>query len=223
MRKQILAAAIAAFVASPVAIAHEPGDVIFRVGVAHVSPDVDSGKISVGGTKVPGSKADVNSNTQLGLTASWMLAPHFGLEVLAATPFTHTVKVKGLGALDGKLGEVKHLPPTVSAQYFFLDSKSNIQPYVGLGLNYTWILDEKLKGSRKAQGFHDLSLTNSFGWAVQAGIDVGIADNLFVNAAIWRIDIDTKAKVKYTAANVPVKVNVELDPWVYFVGIGYKF
>ncbi|MDR1662174.1 MAG: outer membrane protein OmpW, partial [Azoarcus sp.] len=172
MRKQLLAAAIAAFAVSNAAIAHEAGDVILRVGVAHVAPDVDSGKIKIAGTRTSG-KADVDSDTQLGLTASWIVAPHLGVEVLAATPFTHQVKVKDLGApFDGKLGEVTHLPPTVSAQYFFLDPKSKFQPYVGIGLNYTFFFNEKLTRRAKGLSFRNLELENSWGLAAQVGADI---------------------------------------------------
>ncbi|MDR2091924.1 MAG: outer membrane beta-barrel protein [Azoarcus sp.] len=227
MKKQLLAAAIAAFAVSGVAVAHEAGDVILRVGVAHVAPDVNSGKISTGLTgKIPGTKADVDSNTQLGLTATWIVAPHLGVEVLAATPFTHDIKVKGLpgdfAAANGKFGKATHLPPTVSAQYFFLDPKSKFQPYVGLGLNYTIFFNEKLAGREKTLGFHGLDLENSWGLAAQIGADVAITDRLFLNAAVWKIDINTTATSRHEALG-KVKVDVDIDPWVYFFGVGYKF
>ena len=237
MKKQLLAAAIAAFAVSGAAVAHEAGDVILRVGVAHVAPDVDSGNIKVSGLgKLPGSKAEVESNTQLGLTGTYIIAPHFGIEVLAATPFTHKLKVKGAdaalglprGTIDGSFGKATHLPPTISAQYFFLNPKSKFQPYVGAGLNYTWFFNEKLSSKAKGVGFKGLDLDNSFGWALQLGADVALTDNFFLNAAVWKIDINTKAKTKNTNAglgtnNTPVKVDVEVDPWVYFFGVGYKF
>jgi outer membrane protein len=224
MKKQLIAAAIAALAVSGTAVAHEAGDVILRVGVAHVAPDVDSGNIKVEGIgKIPGSKAEVESNTQLGLTATWIIAPHFGVEILAATPFTHELKAKGLpGGLSGKLGKATHLPPTVSAQYFFLNTKSKFQPYVGLGLNYTFFFDEKLSGGAKDKGFRGLDLSDSWGWAAQVGADVALTDNLFLNAAVWRIEINTTAKTRVAGIG-KAKVDVDVDPWVYFVGVGYKF
>ncbi|MDR2688333.1 MAG: outer membrane beta-barrel protein [Azoarcus sp.] len=239
MRKQLLAASIIAL-ATSAAFAHEPGELILRAGGAHVAPNDDSSRISTTVTgAIGGTKATVNSNTQLGLTATYIVAPHLGIEVLAATPFTHTVKVKGLpdvpglapySIANGKFADVKHLPPTVSAQYFFLDPQSNFQPYVGLGLNYTWFFDEHLTKYQKSLGFRNLSLSNSWGWAAQVGADVSIGNNLFLNAAVWRMSIDTKARATHN--DIPglpgtglgrVKVDVDIDPWVYFVGVGYKF
>ncbi|GHT84003.1 outer membrane protein W [Betaproteobacteria bacterium] len=239
MRKQLLAAAVATLAISGTAVAHEPGDVILRVGAARVSPVDSSTKISTGVTgKIPGTKAGVNGNNQVGLTGTYIVAPHLGIEVLAATPFTHKVNVKGIpnvggvpySLANGKFADVKHLPPTISAQYFFLDPKSKFQPYAGVGLNYTWFFDEQLTKHQKSLGFSKLKLSNSFGLAAQLGADVALTDNLFLNAAVWKIDINTKARATHN--DIPgnpgtalgrVKVDVDVDPWVYFVGVGYKF
>jgi outer membrane protein len=217
---------IAALALSSAAFAHQPGDIILRAGVAHAAPEDSSSKIKVGGTKLDGTKATVGNDTQLGLTATYIVAPHFGIELLAATPFTHQVKVKGLDNLglagfDGNFGKVTHLPPTISAQYFFLDTKSKFQPYAGLGLNYTMFFDEKLSSRAKGNGFRKLKLDNSWGLALQLGADYQITDKLFLNAAVWKIDMKTTAKANLGTSKV--KVDVDVDPWVYFVGLGYKF
>jgi outer membrane protein len=224
MRKHVLAVAIAALSLSGVAVAHEAGDVVLRVGVIHASPNVDSSKIKLDGTKLAGTSADVGSDTQLGLTATYMVMPHFGLELLAATPFTHDVKVKGLttyGFSDGKFGKVSHLPPTLSAQFFFLNPKSKFQPYVGLGLTYTAFFSEKLTSERKAEGFSNLKLDNSIGISPQIGMDFKMTDSMIINASVWRLGISTTAKADHALGKV--KVDVDINPWVYFVGLGYKF
>lgn len=228
MRKHVLVAAIAALSLSGVAVAHEAGDVILRVGPIYASPDVSSSKIKVDGLgKMPGSSADVKSDTQLGLTATYMVMPHFGIELLAATPFTHDVKIKGgpvlnsIGVNDGKFGEVSQLPPTLSAQFFFLNPKSKFQPYVGLGLTYTMFFSEKLTRQRKNQGFSSFKLDDSIGVSGQLGMDYAITDRLQLNAAIWRLGISTEAKAK--VGGTPVNIDVDVDPWVYFLGVGYKF
>ncbi|HWV10527.1 MAG TPA: OmpW family outer membrane protein, partial [Pseudomonas sp.] len=135
--------------------------------------------------------------------------------------FQHSVGVKGLGALDGKLADIKHLPPTLTLQYFPLDSASKVQPYVGAGINYTLFFDEDLTGARKAQGFNSLELDNSVGLALEAGMDFQITENILFNASVWYLDIDTTATTDL--AGTKVKVDVDVDPWVYMVGLGYKF
>ncbi|OWJ89505.1 outer membrane protein OmpW [Pseudomonas sp. A46] len=223
MRKHLLTASLLALaIASPLAQAHKAGDVIIRAGAATVDPNEDSSALSIAGGKVGGTKATLDSDTQLGLTGTYMLTDHVGLELLAATPFKHEVGVKGLGALDGKLGDIKHLPPTLSLQYYPMAPGSAFQPYVGAGLNYTLIFDESLTGQRKSQGFSDLELDDSWGLAAQVGMDYMLTDSVLLNAAVWYIDIDTTATTDLAGVG-KVKVDVDVDPWVYMVGVGYKF
>jgi outer membrane protein len=232
MRKQLLTASLAMFavLAAPSVLAHKAGDIIVRAGAAHVAPDEDSSELKAGGAPVTGTKATLNDNTQLGLTATYMITDKIGVELLAATPFSHRIGVKGVdaalglpaGSIDGKFADTKHLPPTVSLQFYPLGGNSGVQPYVGAGLNYTWFFDEGVTSRQKANGFSRFRLKNSVGLALQAGIDVPLNDRLVLNAAVWYIDIDTKATVQHNALG-KIKVDVDVDPWVYFVGLGYKF
>ncbi len=227
MNKSLLSASLFALaLAAPVAHAHQAGDFIVRAGAITVNPNEDSSDIKLDGTKVSGTKATLDSDTQLGLTFAYMLTDHIGLELLAATPFHHTVGVKGLGpGLDGKLGDIKQLPPTLSLQYYPMEPSSKFQPYAGIGLNYTMFFDEDLDSNRKAQGFSNLKVKDSFGLAGQLGMDYMITDHFLVNAAVWYIDIDTKATMDGPSALGvgKTKVDVDVDPWVYMVGVGYKF
>jgi outer membrane protein len=227
MNKSLLGAPLVALVLlAPVAEAHQTGDIIVRAGAARVVPNEDSGNLKLDGTKVAGTKATADNSTQLGLTFAYMLSDHVGLELLAATPFSHTIGVKGLGpGLDGKLADVKQLPPTLSLQYYPMDSSSKFQPYAGIGLNYTKFFNNDLTGERKQQGFSNLKLKDSVGLAGQIGMDYMLTDRVMLNASIWYIDIDTKATVDGPSALSvgKTKVDVDIDPWVYMVGLGYKF
>ncbi len=223
MQKIISASLLALAIAAPFAQAHEAGDIIVRAGVATVNPNEDSSPISVNGGKLAGSAATLDNNSQLGLTAVYMVTHNIGVELLAATPFQHTVSLKGMPAgLDGEFADVKHLPPTLSLQYFPLDASSKFQPYVGVGLNYTTFFQEELTADRKAQGFSSLSLDDSFGLALQVGADYMLTDNIVLNAAVWKIDIDTTATAQHSALG-KIEVDVEVDPFAYMVGVGYKF
>ena len=197
LQKTLLIAVAAA--ASAPAFAYEKGDVLVRVGAAMVSPDVstDAGLAPL--------QLDVDDNTQLGLTATYMLSPKLGVELLAATPFKHDITAGG-----AKVGQTKHLPPTVSAQFYPLSSPT-VQPYVGVGLNYTFFFeDDTVLG--------DTELTDSFGLALEAGVDIKINDKVFVNASVWKIDINTDLKVNGAKAG-----EVELDPFAAMVAVGFKF
>jgi hypothetical protein len=66
-----------------------------------------------------------------------------------------------------------------------------------------------------------LSLDDSFGLAAQAGVDIPLSDNWAINLAVWYIDIDSTAKIRTDVGTV--EFDVSIDPWVYNVGIAYRF
>ncbi len=199
------------------AVGYEAGDFVVRVGAATVAPNEDSSALNLAGVgDIAGSSAGVDSNTQLGITATYMLSSNWGLGLLAATPFEHDVDaetgVLGLGRVDA--ASIKHLPPTLTLQYFPLEGSSRFQPYVGAGVNYTVFFSEDVDSQ--------LELDDSWGLAAEIGIDVDITDNWFLNATAWYLDIDTEAEFKFDSG-ARLKTDVDVDPWVYAVTVGYRF
>ena len=209
----VLAAAVMAV--APAAQAFEAGSFVVRGGAVHVAPDDSSDKIVVKGVGNTGTEAAVDSNTQLGLRASYMLTDSLGLGLLAATPFKHNITAKG-GALDtpatSDLGETKHLPPTLTLQYYPMASGSPLQPYAGVGVNYTTFFDEQ-------SPLGELKLEDSVGAAVEVGVDYMLNDSFGLNAAAWYADIETEAEIK----GVTEKFDVQIDPMIYMIGMTYKF
>ena len=62
-----------------------------------------------------------------------MFSSHWGIELLAATPFSHDVKLKGtsVNAANGKLGSLKQLPPTLSVVYYPLGQRLEVPTVCG--------------------------------------------------------------------------------------------
>ncbi|SDU09507.1 outer membrane protein [Geopseudomonas guangdongensis] len=226
IRKTLSASLLALAVAAPFAQAYEAGDIIVRAGAITVDPQEKSGDINHATLgDVAGSKATLDTDTQLGLNFAYMVTDKVGVELLAATPFSHSVGVKGMpgiySGLNGNLGDIKHLPPTLSVIYYPLDSKSTVQPYVGLGVNYTWFFDTNLSSEAEGKGFRGLDMKDSWGLAAQVGADFMLTDNIMLNAQLRWIDIDTQGTTYLNGDKV--KVDVDVDPLVYMVGLGYKF
>lgn len=208
------------------AFAYEAGDTIVRAGYAVVDPRDSSSDLNVAGSTLSGTGVGVDGSAALGITASYMLTPHWAIELLAATPFEHDITTKGLGGLgvaDGTvLGSAKQLPPTVSAQYYFAESTSAVQPYVGIGINYTNFFSESVSGGAKSSlGAGNLALDDSFGLAVEAGLDWNVKKDWLLNVSVWRVQIETDASLDTALGKV--KTEVTIDPWVYMVAVGYKF
>ncbi|MBM7456535.1 outer membrane protein [Oceanisphaera litoralis] len=143
MKKHSLLVAVALL--APSAFAHQAGDILVRGGAINVSPTTDTN-----------DALDVQSNTQLGLTLSYMITDNWGVELLAATPFSHDVNLGG-----SEVANVKHLPPSLMAQYYFGDARSKVRPYVGAGINYTFFFDEEGRGILTGT---NVEADDSWGW-----------------------------------------------------------
>jgi outer membrane protein len=211
--------------ATPV-MAYEAGDWLVRGRIINVNPNDDSGIVNTGIGSV-GEGVETTSDTIPELDITYMITPHWGVELILGYS-EHTVKatnsaratVETLGHRD--LINTKVLPPTLLLQYHFLPN-SNFRPYVGAGINYTHFFDESVPSKSGISNPGDsIDLDDSWGWAVQAGIDIAINEDWFVNADVKYIDIDTSGSFKNTAVGW-AKVNTDLDPVVFGLGIGRRF
>ena len=225
--KKALSMALVAVLAggSMVAQAYQKGDFVMRVGAVTVDPDSDSSDINLPG--VPTLNTEVDDDTQLGIIPMYMVTDNVGIELLAATPFEHDITLKGKG-VKVPAGSTKHLPPTLSVQWYPRGGKSGWQPFVGVGVNYTIFYDEEtdkqldetlnaILGAEKV----DLDLDNSFGLSAQAGVDIPFWNDWALSLEVWYIQIDTNATVRTDVGNV--HFNTDIDPFVYNVGIAYRF
>lgn len=201
MKKVILAFVLLGWSANVFA---EAGDWLFRIGGSLVAPKSDNLKIRPLG----GAKVEVDDGYSLTFSGAYFLTDNWAVEVLAAAPFKHDIEVGG-----SEVAETKHLPPTVSAQYHFAPN-GKIRPYVGLGVNYTFLFEEDIDGA-------SLELDNSVGLAAQVGIDFDITENMFMNVDVRYIDIDSDAKLK--GEGTVDLGTVEIDPIVAGVHVGWRF
>ncbi|KAB8308890.1 MULTISPECIES: outer membrane protein OmpW [Rahnella] len=204
-------ALVAAAAFPAIASAHEAGDVIVRVGTATVRPTEGSDNVLGLGS------FNINNNTQMGLTLGYMFTDNIGMELLAATPFQHKIGLKSTGTI----AEVKQLPPSLMAQYYFGDKRDKLRPYLGLGINYTTFYDTNFNQTGRDAGLSDLSVKDSWGVATQAGLDYNLDDNWLINMSVWWMDIDTE--VKFKAGGEQQNINTRIDPWVFMFGVGYRF
>lgn len=218
------------------ASAYSQGDWILRAGLATVAPNASSDDINLPTGLV--AEADVDDDTQISIVPAYMITDNLAIEVLAATPFEHDIEAQGKGAIAGTnlaAGSTKHLPPTVSLQWYPRAGQSGWQPYIGAGLNYTTFFDEDTDGALVsllgdltggAVDGASLDLEDSWGLSAQAGVDIPINDNWAVNLAVWYIDIGTEATVTATSGGAEaavVEFDVDIDPWVYNIGVAYRF
>jgi len=235
MKKSLLTLALLSTL-STAAFANQAGDILIRGGATMVDPDSNKAAVLLDGESLAGMSLSVDDNTQLGLNFVYFFDSNWAIELLAATPFSHDVilndpngatgEVYGANLNGAKLGNVKQLPPTLSALYYF-DTGTAFSPYVGVGINYTIFFDEKFTSTPDAVGFNDLELDGSFGYAVQVGADYELDDNWSINASIRYIDISSDASFDLDETGYDLSgkgtATVDIDPMVYSIMVGYKF
>jgi len=190
------------------------GDWLVRGRIINVNPDDSSTQVPA----VANSGVSVNSDTTLELDFTYMVSSNIGLELILATT-KHDVT--GTGTLAGAdVSSVRVLPPTLTLQYHFAP-KATIRPYVGVGLNYTIFYDGGMGAALKANNATDIDYDSSFGLAAQAGFDVDLNKDWFMNLDVKYIKIDTTATI--TGGALAGTVDVDINPWVIGVGVGKRF
>ncbi|GAB7548590.1 OmpW/AlkL family protein [Cupriavidus sp. CuC1] len=140
------------------------------------------------------------------LDVTYFFTPHIAAELVLTVPQKQNVYLDG-----NKIGSFTHLPPTLLVQYHFMPN-GTFRPYVGAGLNFTRIWGADIASN-------SLTLDSwSVAPALQVGMDYKLTKNWFLNADIKKVWLSSDVK----AAGVKVS-NVSLDPWLFSMGVGYRF
>ena len=155
---------------------------------------------------------DIDSATTLDIDFTYMVTNNFGVELLLDLSSKHDITSGGT-----KIGDVVVLPPALIAQWHFMPN-NNIRPYAGAGINYTMFFSESTASS--VLGNTDLSVDDAFGLVAQAGVDIDINKDWYVNFDAKYIDLDTDATL---SGDVNGSVSFDINPLVLGVGVGTKF
>jgi outer membrane protein len=164
---------------------------------------------------VPADAIHVSNKTIPEVDISYFFTKTIAAELILTVPQKHGVKVtqSAIGAF--KAGSFRHLPPTLTLQYHFLPD-NQFRPYIGAGINYTRITNDDLA----VPGVTKLHLENdSWGGALQAGFDVKLGKNLFLNLDVKKIYIRSDV----TAPGLGKISHVKVDPLAVGIGLGWRF
>lgn len=218
LRKTIICALLAgAGLASPAYA--EKGDLLVRVRGIMVVPNEDSSGIT---PTFPAENVGVDNSVMPEIDFTYMWSKHVGTELILATTKHSASGRTGTTGSIGKLASTWVLPPTLTLQYHFAPDGA-VRPYVGAGVNYTIFYSEKASQElENAVGKTSVHMSPSFGYALQAGVDVPVSDRVFLNLDLKYIDINTTTRLTTTAIGTQ-SVRVHLDPLVIGVGVGMRF
>lgn len=200
--KPVLAAALAAplMLIGPGVRAHDAGEWNGRLGLHQVQPRNDNHAI-----------VDVSRDTGVTGGLSYFLTSTLAADLLLAIPFEHRVNLKPDGA---RVGSAQHLPPTLSLVWY-PDLGGPVQPFMGLGLNYTTFFQEKTQGALEGQKLH---LGDSWGLAFNAGTEFRLSPEFSLVIDARYLDLDTRARLDHTSLGT-----LHIDPWCYGASLAFRF
>ena len=153
-----------------------------------------------------GLNLSLSNKTIPEVDVSYFFTPNIAAELILTYPQKHSLSSNGT-----QIGTLKHLPPTLTAQYHFTDLGA-FKPYVGAGINYTRFssVDLSVPGASIKN--------NSWGPALQVGMDYALDQNWSLNVDLKKIYMKTDVRL---AGN---KIGTfKVDPVLFGVGVGYRF
>ena len=176
---------------------------IMRLRAIDVSPDESSSVTGLpAGTE---AKADFGLAPELDFT--YMFTKNVGAELILATTRHEMSTNTGID-----LGNVKVLPPHINLQYHF-NPEGQVRPYAGAGLGYIMYYDEN-PGT-----VTDIKYDDGVSYSLQAGLDYGLNEHWAINADVKKLYHNTDVSINGGA----ITADVDLDPWVFGVGVAYRF
>jgi outer membrane protein len=184
------------------------GSILVRGRLIGVIPENSSSSVSVIGGHV-----ETTNTIMPEVDFSYFFTDQISMELIAATT-RHSISASGTALGHVPVGTTWVLPPALTVQYHFLP-KSQINPYLGAGVNYTIFYDTHAAGGAVTK----LALQDNFGGVVQAGVDVSLGGPWFANVDVKQIFVDTKAKLNGGG----IVAKTALNPTVVGLGVGYRF
>jgi outer membrane protein len=199
MNKPMIAAALLGLAMAAPAFAQSADTGPWQVRLRAVHLNSDNGDST-------GLGLSINDKTIPEVDISYFFTPHIAAELVLTIPQKHDLRAGG-----ATIGTLRHLPPTLTAQYHF-NPGGSVRPYVGAGVNYTRFSSVHLPAGVDID-------RSSFGGALQVGVDIPLPyKNLVLNFDIKKLWLGTDVKV--AGAKVG---QFDVDPVLFGVGLGWRF
>ncbi|MCB2087001.1 MAG: OmpW family protein [Sphingomonadaceae bacterium] len=217
----VLGAASLAIAAMPTAAHAEKGDIQVKVLGTLVSPD---GKIKSVDTDIVGlpanTQTEANDNFVPTVAIEYFVTDEFSIETICCVTQHDVDAVSGLPGAE-LVSNAKVIPATFTAKYHF--DLGAVKPYVGAGPTYFLWISDKPGAATIPLGVTDTDLSDEFGVALQAGVDIDVNDKgLGVTLDAKKYFVDTTARW-YAGNTLAIQTEHKLDPWVLSAGLSYRF
>ncbi len=192
-------------------------------GIQQVAPQgVSSSGLTLDGAALPSKVDDIDSDVGFFIGLGYHVTPAISVSLSYSTGMTHEAKEKGLDI--GKVGRFDLDVWTLQGRYTFLEG-SMVRPYVQLGAVYFDISSEKPRPQLiNALGTSDISFSvqSTFGWLAGAGVDVAVSESVSLFGEVNATRVRTDGR--FNVAGSSLRANsIEVDPFIYRVGVSYRF
>ncbi|MBD2840815.1 OmpW/AlkL family protein [Erythrobacter rubeus] len=218
----LLFGALALPLAAPAIAQDRQGSVQVKGFVTTVLPEGEITEVEIDEIGLPaGSDVRATDSVIPKATIEYFVTNNFSLETYCCVS-PHDVR--GTGTLGGAelINDAIILPATLTAKYHF-DLGSTIKPYIGAGPAYFFIFDEGVGADAAALGATNVDLSDEFGVALQAGVDIALNDSgLGLSFDAKRYFIGTTATFR-AGEEVALRTEHDLDPWILSGGLSYRF
>ena len=222
--KKLLAAALAgvAMIAAPAQAQDNNGKVQVKVLGTYVAPDGEITDLRTDIVGLPaGTQTEANENFVPTLAIEYFVSPNISIETICCVTQHDVDAVSGLPDGSELVSDAKLIPATFTAKYHF--DVGGAKPYLGAGATYFWWIDVEPGAATIPLGVTETTLSDEFGFVLQAGIDVPINDSgLGFTLDAKRYFVDTTARW-YAGNTLAIETEHKLDPWVLSAGFAYRF
>ena len=220
--KTLSIAALAVALAIPGQAAAKAGDVQVKLVATYVAPDGKIKDVKLDLIGLPaGTQTKADDNVVPTIAIEYFVADNISLETIAGVT-QHDVVGRGGLAGAGLVSNANIVPATLTVKYHF-GKDGGIQPYVGAGPSYFIFIDEKPGATAKALGATRQKMSDSLGFALQAGVDIPVNQNgLAVTVDAKRYFMRSTAHW-YAGPTEVLRTKHQLDPWVISAGVAFRF
>lgn len=186
-----------------------------------VLPDGKITELNVDTVGLPvNTQTKANDNIVPTIAVEYFISDSFSVETICCVTQHDVDAISGLPGAE-LVSNARLIPATVTAKLHF--DLGNAKPYVGAGPAYFLWIEDKPGAATIPLGVTDTDLSDEFGIALQAGIDIPIGDQGFgINLDAKRYFIDTTARW-YAGNTLVIETKHKLDPWVVSAGVSYRF
>lgn len=218
------------------------GELMLRLGVSYVSPEHESSPFQYAVLQhldFYNTRWDFNSDTSPSFSLSWRPLEYWGAEIMHIGAAHYDVDLRGFGPglTNGSipLGEFEATSSNAFINWYPVGEQYFVRPYAGIGINYTDYHDASLAGeleaflaqSDAATGGGDLQLSYSWGPVAQLGADFsfGPESDFLANIAVLYFKSDSDATITFPTTTGVERLysDVDYDPWVFNLGMSYRF